>query len=251
MARDLAYRVSLAFAGNQLLIRTDSQLVEEIAAFVFRHHVCPSVDATCAEIEVMQQDGVDGFFLMVEGQLAGIAVSDAELPVMLMQLGQRLLVFNEARQAMLHAAVLARNGCGLLFPASAGSGKTTLTAWLLGQGYGLLSDELASIGEGGDLDGFTRPLNIKPGSRTLMDSFDWMDVPLAQSILSNGITLASWDRYPVKNLSATFIVFPSYVVGCPFEVESLSQGLCARGDPTKQKSQGKKIPPKADIFLFP
>ncbi len=228
MARDLTYHVGLAFAGNQLLIRTDSHLVEEMAAFVFRHHVCPSVDATCAVIDVVQQDGVDGFFLVVEGQLAGIASSGTELPVLLMQLGQRLLVFKEARHAMLHAAVLAKNGYGFVFPAVAGSGKTTLTAWLLGRGYGLLSDELTSIGEGGDLDGFTRPLNIKPGSRALVEGFDWMDAPLAQSVFSSGITLVSWDRCAVKDLSASFIVFPSYVAGSLFEVERLSKGLCAR-----------------------
>lgn len=228
MALDLKYRVGVAFAGNELLIRTDSHLVEKMAASVFQHHVSPSVDQNCAAIDVVQQEGAGDFLLMVEGQLAGIASSVAELPVMLMQLGQRLLVFKEARQAMLHAAVLAKNGRGFLFPAVAGSGKTTLTAWLLGQGYGLLSDELTSIGEGDDLDGFTRPLNIKPGSRALVAGFDWMGAALARSVLSSDVTLVSWDRSPVKNLSASIIVFPSYAAGSPCEVESLSQGPCAR-----------------------
>jgi hypothetical protein len=228
VALDVKYRLGVVFAGNELLIRTDNHLVEKVAASVFRHHVSPSVDQNCATIDVVQQEGAGDFFLMVEGQLAGIASSAAELPVMLMQLGQRLLVFKEARQAMLHAAVLAKNGRGFLFPAAAGSGKTTLTAWLLGQGYGLLSDELASIGEANTLDGFTRPLNIKPGSRALVARFDWMGAALAQSVLSSDVTLVSWDRHTVNNLCASIIVFPTYAAGSPIEVESLSQGLCAR-----------------------
>jgi hypothetical protein len=227
VAPDLIYEIGVFFAGNELRIRTASPLVETVATYVFRHHLQLVASKACAVVDVALNEG-GGFQLVVEGQLAAIALTDAELPVTLMQLGQRLLVFRETRQAMLHAAALVKNGRGFLFPATAGSGKTTLAAWLLGQGYGLLSDELVSVGEAGDLDGFTRPLNIKPGSRSLLDRFEWMDVPLAQSILSCGVTLVPWERYLVHKLSTSIVVCPSYVANAPFSIERLSHGRCAQ-----------------------
>jgi hypothetical protein len=220
--------MGIAFSGNALVIRTDSEWVAQTAAFIFRHHLRPVTDESCQAVDIVSHESNGSFQLFVDGQLAEIALSQAELAVTVMQFAQRQLIFKEPRYAMLHAAVLARNGCGFLFPATAGSGKTTLTAWLLGHGYGLLSDELASIDEDGTMDGFTRPLNIKPGSRPLLESFEWMRGPIAESRLSCGVTLIPWERQPAERLSASAIIFPSYVAQSGFKLEPLSSGLCAK-----------------------
>src|SRR5262245_9043787 len=43
--------------------------------------------------------------------------------------------------AMIHGAALARNGAGLALPAPCGSGKTTLSAYLVAKGYEYLADD--------------------------------------------------------------------------------------------------------------
>ncbi len=225
-SRDLHHSVCLAFAGNQLRIQTESTLVVELAQFLFGHHLQNECDEFCPAIEVVfATDG--GFQLMVDGQLVAIALNEDELPVVLMQLAQRQLVFGESRCAMLHAALLIRNGCGFLLPAAAGSGKTTLAAWLLGHGFDLVSDELSAASENGDLDGFTRPLNIKRGSEYLVNSFDWMGAPLSRSRRSNGVTLVPWERCAPSKLTAKVILCPSYDDNASFNVEALSRGRCA------------------------
>jgi len=218
--------VRIAFVGNELQFCTDSALVAEAATFVFRHHLSPPVDDPSQTVDVVA-DG-DGFRFVANGQVVAIAMNLAELPVTLMQVGQQRLIFKETTHAMLHAAVLVKDGCGLLLPAVAGSGKTTLTAWLLGHGYGLLSDELAAVGQGDVIDGLTRPLNIKPGSRLLVDGFDWLGGALARSRLSSGVTLVPWDRHRAEKLLAAAIVCPCYEANAAFSVERLSHGLCAK-----------------------
>lgn len=224
---DISRTFGLSFAGKDLLIRTDTALVEDIAHFVFGPHLRQVDAATCQSMDVLS-DGCGGFQFLLDGQLVALAMDETELAVMLMQTGQRQLIFRQNHHAMLHAAVLVRNGCGFLFPAAAGSGKTTLTAWLLGHGYGLLSDELASVGPNGEIDGFTRPLNIKPGSRSLLDAFDWMLMPLTQSRVSCGVTLVPWRRKSAEKITSSVIICVSYVANAPFSVERLSPGLCAR-----------------------
>ncbi len=63
---------------------------------------------------------------------------------------------------LFHAAALSWQGRGLLLPGATGAGKSTLTAWLLTQGFEYLTDELVFIPAGSEkLHAFTRPLNLK------------------------------------------------------------------------------------------
>ena len=49
---------------------------------------------------------------------------------------------------LFHAAALTWQSRGILLPAFTGAGKSTLTAWLLGQGFSYLTDELAFVPAG-------------------------------------------------------------------------------------------------------
>ncbi len=70
-----------------------------------------------------------------------------------------------------HAAMVGRNGRGLLLVAPSGSGKTTLTAALAAQGWGFLSDELTLL---------TRDLS-------------WRGLPLPPCIKAEGFeSVAGW-----------------------------------------------------------
>jgi HprK-related kinase A len=66
------------------------------------------------------------------------------------------------RFLMIHSAVVEKRGRALLLPARPGSGKSTLTAGLLGRGYRLLSDEHALLRpEDGRVVPLPRPIALK------------------------------------------------------------------------------------------
>lgn len=74
---------------------------------------------------------------------------------------------------VVHAGVVEKNGCGILMPATPGSGKSTLCAALCLQGWRLLSDELALI----DLNTglcipVPRPVSLKDRSIELIRGFN-------------------------------------------------------------------------------
>jgi HprK-related kinase A len=63
---------------------------------------------------------------------------------------------------MLHAAVVEKGGRAIIMPGQPGSGKSTLCAALLGEGWRLLSDEFALLSpENGLLTALPRPVSIK------------------------------------------------------------------------------------------
>lgn len=73
---------------------------------------------------------------------------------------------------MLHAAVVEKNGKGIIISAPSGSGKSTLCAYLVSHGWRLLSDEIALIDpETILLYGLGRPINLKNNSIQLMQNY--------------------------------------------------------------------------------
>jgi HprK-related kinase A len=80
--------------------------------------------------------------------------------------GLNWCVSHHAHQYLIvHAGAMERGGRALIFPAPAGSGKSTLCAALAHQGWRLLSDELALVHPGDcRLTPLPRPVSLKEGS---------------------------------------------------------------------------------------
>ena len=73
------------------------------------------------------------------------------------------------RFVLLHAGSVALRGRGMILPADAGSGKTTLVAGLMAAGFRYLSDDVAVIGGSrGALFPFVKSLFVKAGSREVL-----------------------------------------------------------------------------------
>lgn len=73
---------------------------------------------------------------------------------------------------IIHAAVVEKNGHGIVLPAPPGSGKSTLCGALVGRGWRLLSDELAVIDpSSGKLVPIPRPVGLKNDSIEIMQNF--------------------------------------------------------------------------------
>lgn len=129
---------------------------------------------------------------------------------------------------LFHAAGVARLGQGVLLPGTMGAGKTTLTAWLLSRGYDYLTDELVFIAaEETTLQGFARPLNLKPPYQTALAGLVDFKAAEAQILHANYTDLISPTLFnPAGRASQPplrLILFPRYQAGVEFSLTRLSK----------------------------
>jgi hypothetical protein len=145
---------------------------------------------------------------------------------------QYRVIAEQGRHLMFHGAVAVRDGLAVLFPGQSGAGKTTLSAWLIGQGFTVLSDELVAVDEGYRATGFGQALNLKRGSVDLVRGFPWLAQAFESAIPSGvggcflpcvaGSATPRW--YPLKA-----VVFPTYKGSEPFAATRLSSGRAVQG----------------------
>lgn len=146
--------------------------------------------------------------------------------------GLNWVIANHCHQfAIVHSAVLEKNGKGIIFPGTPGSGKSTLCAALTCCGWRLLSDEMALISlDSGQIHPFPRPIGLKNVSIDIIRNFgdDLIfgstvhdtakgDVahlrPTAASIAAHQVTAPPYA-----------VVFPCYKQGAEIEFQTISKG---------------------------
>jgi len=145
----------------------------------------------------------------------------------LMQDGLTQLNGASTTELIFHAAALAHLERGLILCGQSGSGKSSLTAWLVANGMQYLTDEVISLPTESDMiSGFCRSMILKRGS-----AFIWRHwLPQSES---NGLLQFSdgtaWVAPTLLNASAVrsqvvpcLLIFPRYVEGAQFQVERLS-----------------------------
>lgn len=222
---DAAQIFYVGFAGNCVRIRCDSARATSAVHFLFDAHLLTvACESVRCEIEVAFDPVGDHFHLLCDGRIVA-KLHDDEIEIALVQLVQFHLVTHAAQAGLFHGAALVRDGQGILFAAAAGSGKTTLTASLLAEGYGFMTDELTAIDAHGRMEGLARPLNIKSGSLDLLRQCAWLTPALGRARLSGGVTLMPWPRIgSTENVHLGAVVLPEWRADAAFDVEALSPG---------------------------
>lgn len=146
--------------------------------------------------------------------------------------GLNWVIANHCHQfAIVHSAVLEKNGKGIIFPGTPGSGKSTLCAALTCCGWRLLSDEMALISlKSGQIHPFPRPIGLKNVSIDIIREFGDNLVfgntvhdtakgdvahlrPAAESIAANQVTAPPFA-----------VVFPRYQHGAEIEFQPITKG---------------------------
>ena len=117
----------------------------------------------------------------------------------------------------IHAAVLERDGKALIMPAPPGSGKSTLCAALMLEGWRLLSDEMCLVDlDSGEIVPFVRPISLKNQSLYLVQK--WYATAQVRQITTGttkgtvGFLLPtdlSWQAYK-RTAKPAWIVFPQF-----------------------------------------
>jgi len=131
---------------------------------------------------------------------------------------------NETQHA-LHAGAVYRDDVCIVLPGSSGKGKSTLTAWLVKNGYTYLTDELIFLGDDGKITPFTRPINLKVG----LDQLSWLigadkksetiiDEQFGTIISHRAIAPTFKPREPI----VTHFIFPEYKEGSDCVLEEIS-----------------------------
>lgn len=131
-----------------------------------------------------------------------------------------------------HAAGVVKNGVAFMLPGTMGAGKTTLTAWLLSQGFSYLTDELVLVENGAsNILGFTRPLNLKLPAIPILESFcsyDLNDHPVVPTMDGCLIPFHLLNPAPpVLQAPLKAVFFPSYNAESRGKISSLTPARTA------------------------
>jgi hypothetical protein len=125
---------------------------------------------------------------------------------------------------LVHAAAASWRGRGLMFPAPADSGKTTLIAGLIRGGLRYLTDEAALIDQDGTLHPYPKTLSLRPPSMEV--------IPELQESLPPEFAWRSRLKYHVRPQDLRpraigrpcpvgYVIVPRYARGSPTVLESL------------------------------
>lgn len=130
----------------------------------------------------------------------------------------------------IHAASLERNGQVVILPAPPGSGKSTLCAGLVFNGWRLLSDELTLLDVASlEAQALARPINLKNASIDIIRKFalDAKWSPEIYDTIKGRVTHVSPPEHSVThmrdNALPRWIVFPKYLAGAEPSISQRSK----------------------------
>jgi HprK-related kinase A len=148
--------------------------------------------------------------------------------VAMLEWGLNWVFTNHAQHYLIiHAAVLERDGFGLIMAAPPGSGKSTLCAALALRGWRLLSDELAMIGlDDGLLMPLPRPVSLKNQSIDIVRQLPGQPVigPIAHDTAKGTVAHMRAPRASVEAaltpVQPRWILFPQFAAGHALDIEA-------------------------------
>lgn len=123
----------------------------------------------------------------------------------------------QSRYLCIHAAVLERHGQAVILPAPPGSGKSTLCAMMMLQGWRLLSDEHCMVDiSSGDIVPCVRPVSLKNNSIQVLQQL-YQDISLVHHTTNTHkgtmaylpASAASWQQRETT-AKARLVIFPKY-----------------------------------------
>ncbi|MFM8322924.1 MAG: hypothetical protein ACKOC5_18600 [Chloroflexota bacterium] len=222
------------FAGSAIAIQADGAAARRLVDFLFGElpeHGAPPPRLTY-RLEAGDQPG--RFSLHLGETCLLREARPAQAAARLMDRACFHLADTSQDGLLLHAALLSWQGQGLLLPGSSGRGKSTLSAWLVQQGFDYLTDELAYIPSGATAAfGLRRPLNIKSVARPLLEALvgppgidDREDILRSSGSYMTAVQALRPGAAAVASVPVRWIVFPAYQAGIGLEVEALSRARC-------------------------
>ncbi|GIK40681.1 MAG: hypothetical protein BroJett011_45140 [Chloroflexota bacterium] len=207
----------VSFANSTIAVTYHGDLPAQIVDFLYRHiSAIPNAPPPTLTYHLCG-DEPDLLTLQRGDTLLYRGHSAAAAAILLLGDSGQALAASSQGGLLFHAAGLAQLGHGLLLPGPTGCGKSTLAAWLLSRGLAYLSDELIFVASGSVmLQGFTRPLNLKPPARSILPAD--LDAPLFSTPYTDLVSPAC----TLNTAPLIQIIFPTYQPGGSFSLRPLS-----------------------------
>lgn len=223
--------VVVNFAGSTIAIEYSGERAAHIIAWLFRAIPHNSQQPPQQTYRLTTEDDTAVISLHHNDTRCYHSQSPGDMAEYLM--GEICCKLAESSQGglLLHAAGVAWQGGGIILPGATGSGKSTLSAYLLTQGWTYLTDELVFILWNADgCQAFPRPLQLKTPAREMFAPF-WDASHQAQPCLhACASDLVSPARVQTPDFSYTTpihcIIFPGYAPEHPLRIQRLSQAQC-------------------------
>jgi hypothetical protein len=196
--------------------------VDKSQFFRFRHRAVS--DSQCADVLEVADRG-PRYRLVFRGQASTEVDTLTELLAEVAQLLLHLEYPGTDFLAYCHAAAVSRGERGLVLPGTSGVGKSTLTAYLVGNGFAYLGDDLVAIVSN---DWALRPLptclSIKSGSWPILEKLYPM-LPRLPTVHCHGreVRYLEPQHFAARRDAGrpTVIVFPIYSPGSPTRLTPL------------------------------
>jgi len=228
---DKMQRRLVCFAGSSVAVEYSGDRPARIVDFLYRH--APTDDRTPPHTtyRLLAGDESDQLVLYRDDIVICAGASEAAVAELLLGDSCYHLACHSQGGLLFHAGALAFNGKGLLFPGEIAAGKTTLTAWLALKGLDYLTDELVFVAHGADdIQTFTRPLNLKRPSRTVLkDHFHFeghahriLSTPHGDLVPPELLKLTGNPTHAMSDPPVSLIIFPRYRPGGDFVMRPLS-----------------------------
>jgi len=138
---------------------------------------------------------------------------------------------NAHHYLIIHAAVLEKQGKAFIFPGTPGSGKSTLCAGLVTQGWRLLSDEMALLSlNNGLITPIPRPISLKNQSIDIIKSISgdfFIGAPVhdtAKGTVAHMSAPKNSVERSAELAKPTAVIFPKYRSGAKTDLSPLSKG---------------------------
>ncbi len=217
--------VGLHFSTSPFNIAVTSNIpavFQHIQYFYSGYNTCHNDDFIDIHVEVNQVGGYRRFYkpqvvFAFDGYEPFVPLPLAQASAMF-EWGLNWCIANTAHQYLIiHSAIIEKDGYGLMMPGTPGSGKSTLCAALINQGWRLLSDEMALLSlADGLIYPAPRPVSLKNQSIKIIKDFapqavlgesipDTLKGDIAHMVAPKSALLGQ--KTPVK---PAFLVFPHY-----------------------------------------
>jgi hypothetical protein len=173
------------------------------------------------------QQTENGWAIYVNGREFMLLDGEQQLGLGLLHAARSLLYAQGNYDVAFHAAMVAHGDCGILLSAPRECGKSTLAAYLVTQGFDLLTDEPTLLNlDTRSVKPLPLPVSLKQGSWSILEQY----LPRLTTALvhtrSDGtkirLTHPSEERRSPEARRMTQILFPHYRPACEARVESIS-----------------------------
>ncbi len=127
-------------------------------------------------------------------------------------------------QHCLHAAAVSFKGRAIVMPAVSGSGKSSLTTWLVAHGFDYITDEMVLIDKQQQVDGISRPIHIKTRGWGAIESLLEADADVFDGVQCNVVPIKSIGGQvsPSARHDHGILLFPHFKQGEPLQLAPIS-----------------------------